>query len=85
MIIKSIDSTYESKSDFKNYASDDPMVKFVVASIFVLANILWAYAQVITKGLNGVNSIQINIHLGLFFLFTTGMFYPAQVQNPVTI
>jgi len=52
---------------------------------FLFGNALWAYAQVITKRLNGINAIQINIHLGLFFLFTSGIFYPAQVEAPVSV
>ncbi len=65
--------------------SDDPWVKLLVGALFILGNIMWAYAQVITKRLNNVNSIQINIHLGLFFMFTTGIFYPTQVSSPISI
>jgi glutathionyl-hydroquinone reductase len=65
--------------------TDDPFVKFLVAFLFVASNCVWAYAQVITKQLQGVNSIQINIHLALAFLFTTGLVYPTQVETSVSI
>ena len=61
---------------------------FIVNMIQVLkliAKDTAVYAQVITKRLHGVNSIQINIHLGIFFMFTTGIFYPTQVKDPVPI
>ncbi len=57
----------------------------IVASVFIGANCLWAYSQVITKRLKGVNAIQINIHLGIFFMLGTGITYPTQVINPVPI
>lgn len=85
LIIRAIDPSYESKSDFKNYLSTDPFVKLIICVLFICGNIMWAYAQVITKRLHGVNSIQINVHLGLFFLFTSGVFYPTQVSTPVSI
>jgi len=85
LIVKAIDPTYESRSDFKNYLSNDPFVKLTVCIFFIIGNMMWAYAQVITKRLHGVNSIQINVHLGLFFLFTSGILYPTQVVKPVSI
>lgn len=79
LIIRAFDSTYEAKSDFKNYLSNDPIVKLFVCIMFIVGNIMWAYAQIITKRLQGVNSIQINVHLGIMYLFTTGISYPVQV------
>ena len=85
LIVRAFDPTYESKSDFKNYLSTDPIVKLIICVLFICGNIMWAYAQVITKRLHGVNSIQINVYLGLFFLFTSGVLYPTQVTTPVPI
>ena len=44
---------------------------------------MWAYAQIITKRIHRMNAIQINVHLGLFFMFATGIVYPTQVEKPV--
>ena len=51
--------------------------------VFVLTQIAWAYGQVLTKSIIGVNSIQINIHLGIFLIFFSGLMYPQFVVNPV--
>jgi drug/metabolite transporter (DMT)-like permease len=84
-VIKKIYPTFESRSDFKNYISDDPIIKLMIAAFCIIGNILWAYAQVITKKLHEVNAIQINVHLGYFLLFTAGVFYPTQVEHPVPV
>jgi drug/metabolite transporter (DMT)-like permease len=78
-IIKKINPEFQTRSDFKNYISDDPVVKLTIALLFIGSNIMWAYAQIITKRIHGMNAIQINVHLGLFFLLTTGLVYPTQV------
>jgi drug/metabolite transporter (DMT)-like permease len=50
---------------------------------FLIAQVAWAYAQVITKKAKGVNSIQINIHLGIYILLSAGLMYPQFVDNPL--
>ncbi len=65
--------------------TDDTFIKLMVAFLFFCSNFLWAYSQVITKRLVKVNAIQINLHMGIIFMFGTGIFYPTQVTNPVPI
>ena len=59
------------------------MIKLTVALLFIASNVLWAYSQVITKQLKGVNSIQLNLHIGIVYLFGTGLFYPSMVEKQV--
>lgn len=85
LIIKLINPDYESKTNFKHYISSDPLIKLFICILLMIGNLMWAYAQIITKKLRGVNSIQVNVFQGLLFLLTTGVLYPTQVRSPVPI
>ncbi len=53
--------------------------------LFVFTLFAWAYGQIITKTLKSVNSIQINIHLGVMLFWTSALCYPTYVTNPVPL
>jgi hypothetical protein len=53
--------------------------------MFIGSNILWAYAQVLTKKLTGVNPVQLNLHIGFVFIMFTGISYPSMVEKQVEV
>jgi drug/metabolite transporter (DMT)-like permease len=57
----------------------------MIALMFIGSNVLWAYAQVITKKLNGVNPVQLNLHLGIIYAIGTGLLYPSMVEKQVEV
>lgn len=84
-VIHLINPEYKTRTDFKNYTTDDPVIKLIGATVYVAVQFLWAYGQIITKTLHSVNSIQINYHLGICVILTAAMFYPQQVSHPVPL
>ena len=49
----------------------------------VSVQFFWGYAAILTKKLNGVNSIQINFHMGFIVLVPSALMYLIEVKNPV--
>ena len=85
LIISTINPGFERQSEFQNYATEDPKIKLLIASMFIGSNVLWAYAQVLTKKLTGVNPVQLNLHIGFVFIMFTGVSYPSMVEKQVEV
>ena len=71
---------YTTTTQFKNYASDNPVEKIIAALVFLVIQFVWGYGVIITKNLREVNSIQINFHLGLAISFIAALLFPTQVS-----
>lgn len=69
LITKILDPSYESKSKFQNYITNDIFIISVFSFFYCIVVILWAYGVVITR-MSKSNTFQINFILGITFYFS---------------
>lgn len=69
-----IDPSFHFQSDFKNYKSNDPTVLLLVALVFFINMMFWAYAILLTKK-NDSHIVAVVYHQAVMGLIVSGISY----------
>ena len=80
-LITYIDPTYETKTDFQNYHSDNPFVAMIVGLALALNMLLWAYSCLCLRMVPNYSSNQWLAQQGVFLILGTAVFYDKVPQK----
>ena len=75
LIIKYFDPSYEMKTKFQNYITDDPFIRTLCSLALILNIIFFALGSVLTKRVKA-NTFQNNFVLGSWMLLFGAVMYP---------